>query len=309
MRLPTQDRYNAAVRDFNSELLERGLELESLDDECLDWCLGEKVVDLYEAAEGTSVGLAQACLLVSAIQKTRPHFKFRVGFKACDVWRVKVPAVQATTLPWELVVAMAALAASAYGELGIATVLLVAFRSLLRASEALSLRRSDVFDCSNHFVFRLGVAKRGMEQKAVLTDPLAMQYLRAYLVRAKISLGVGDDVKLFDITYSRLQRWMQKLAALLGAEGRFTTHGLRRGGATDLLAHGTPIPTIAILGRWLSDRSLREYLRLGELSLLRQRQMGSADLQSRVALLNRGAASALQVLADNQGCGAETARA
>ena len=51
---------------------------------------------------------------------------------------------------------------------------------------------------------------------------------------------------------------------------------------------GTPLPTIAILGRWQSERSMREYLRLCELALIRIRQQVDPKLAIRHASLARG---------------------
>ena len=289
-----------AVADFSSELQERGVQLEALQDETVDWILGEKVVDFYDAAGGTAMGLAKASLLVAAVSRLRPHFRFKVGFKALDVWRQRAPAVQALTLPRELVAAMASLAVSGFGETGIGACLMMCFFGLLRASEALTLRCKDLFDCGDHFVIRLGVAKRGLEQKAVISDRLAVQFLRSHLDwHGKALSGTSEDLVL-DVSYSRLQRWMGKLAGLIGVPGHFTSHGLRRGGATQLYASGTPVATIALLGRWLSERSLREYLRLGELSLLRLAQRADPLVHARIRLLDIGAASAFQVLSEAQ---------
>ena len=44
----------------------------------------------------------------------------------------------------------------------------------------------------------------------------------------------------------------------------WTSHGLRRGGATHLLLNGWSIENIMQFGRWLSPRSCREYLRKAE---------------------------------------------
>eukprot|EP00959_Pyramimonas_sp_CCMP1952_P440387 9220337-Pyramimonas_sp.AAC.1 len=74
------------------------------------------------------------------------------------------------------------------------------------------------------------------------------------------------------VSCPRLQRWLQKAANALGfGTVHWTSHGLRRGGATELLSRGVPLADIMLFGRWLSERSAREYLRRGEVSLTRLR--------------------------------------
>eukprot|EP00974_Lingulodinium_polyedra_P069368 6717226-Lingulodinium_polyedra.AAC.1 len=53
------------------------------------------------------------------------------------------------------------------------------------------------------------------------------------------------------------------------AELHVTTHSLRRGGATHLLMLGADLGSIMLRGRWASERSAREYLRRGQLAVLR----------------------------------------
>ena len=72
------------------------------------------------------------------------------------------------------------------------------------------------------------------------------------------------------ISYNRLQRWFQKAAQALGfGSVRWTSHSLRWGGATELYRQNMPFKDLQQFGRWLSDRSTREYIRRGEVSLTR----------------------------------------
>jgi hypothetical protein len=57
----------------------------------------------------------------------------------------------------------------------------------------------------------------------------------------------------------------------------WTSHSLRRGGATELLRLGVSLPDIMLHGRWLSARSAREYLRRGDVAMLRFNEMISSE--------------------------------
>ncbi len=75
----------------------------------------------------------------------------------------------------------------------------------------------------------------------------------------------------FPISYTKVSYWITKGMATLGIPGHWTSHGLRRGGASELLRLGVALNEIAMHGRWLSERSMREYLRRGEVAVLRLR--------------------------------------
>ena len=81
-----------------------------------------------------------------------------------------------------------------------------------------------------------------------------------------------------------MQLWLQRAMALLGLAGPWTTHGLRRGCASELLARGMDLRDVMLFGRWLSERSCREYLRKGELSLVKMAADASSFTRQRVAL-------------------------
>eukprot|EP00959_Pyramimonas_sp_CCMP1952_P091797 1921673-Pyramimonas_sp.AAC.1 len=57
----------------------------------------------------------------------------------------------------------------------------------------------------------------------------------------------GDRV--CPVSYPRFQRWLQKAADALGFGAvHWTSHGLRRGGATGLLARGAPLADSILFG-------------------------------------------------------------
>jgi len=262
----TTNRYAAALRDFSSELEEMGTGVYELTEEELDWFLAERVVDLFEESGGLE-GLGAASTLLAAFAKANPRHHYRTAWKALDVWRTRRPPLQAPALPAVLAFAIANWLVMA-GECSCAAAVLLCFTGLLRASETLSLDGNTFIRTASGFVALLGRTKRGAEQKVLFEEPSTVAWLEHYILRYPVE--PGD--KICPVSYPRLQRWLQKAADALGFGAvHWTSHGLRRGGATELLSRGVPLSDIMLFGRWLSDRSAREYLRRGEVSLTRLR--------------------------------------
>jgi hypothetical protein len=55
------------------------------------------------------------------------------------------------------------------------------------------------------------------------------------------------------------------------------SHTMRRSGATALLMRGLDFPSIALYGRWASLSACKEYLKVGEVGVLRLRNTLTAD--------------------------------
>lgn len=264
-----KEKYEEAVEDFSRELSVRGICLGDVPSEELDWLLAEKIVELFEEGDETTMNLAKGGLLVAAMSKMRPHEKFRVAWKTLDVWRQRAPPAQAPVIAPEMAFAAAVLCLTHYEQPEVATAIVICFCGLMRMSEALQLTNKDVLDCGHAFVLVIGVAKRGMEQKVLLSHPSVLHFLRNY---GKVHSDHSPDAKYLPVSYNKVQRWLQRSLEQLGFPGRWTTHGLRRGGATELLRRQVPVPEIALMGRWQSEKSMREYLRKGEVAALRQRE-------------------------------------
>jgi hypothetical protein len=130
----------------------------------------------------------------------------------------------------------------------------------------------DFMFSAQELVFCLGIAKRGLEQKVVITNP-SIIYWAFKFIRYCQSQGREMEKKdrVFKLSYGKLSYWITKGMNAMGVPGHWTSHGLRRGGASELLRLRVPLSEIANHGRWLSERSLREYLRKGEIAVLRLR--------------------------------------
>ena len=61
-------------------------------------------------------------------------------------------------------------------------------------------------------------------------------------------------------------------------------HSLRRSGASELSRLGVPLPDLLLYGRWLSERSAREYIRRGEVAVLRIRNGEDGPVPTRARL-------------------------
>ena len=255
-----------AAEAFSNELLaERGVAWHALDAEEQDWTLADKVVELFEANDGAT-GYAAAATLVASLAKQDPSRRYRTSWRALEVWRGRRPARQAPAMPREL-----ALAAVSWlllgGRLAEATGVLLCFCALLRSSEALALVRESIQLQGNQALLLLGDTKRGQEQTVVVRNPAVVRWLGLALER----LARKPRERVVGVSYGTLQRWLRAATVALGQGGEWSTHSLRRGGATALLELGYPPDAIQAYGRWLSARSAREYLRLGQVGLLRFR--------------------------------------
>lgn len=259
-------KYLQALEMFQRELRGRGRELTEMTEEEVDYALADHLIDLHEAYNDAS-RLGHAGLLVAAVGKVLPRLRLKVSWKVLDAWRVRVPPRQAPTFPPELAFAIVTWFITA-DEPECACAVLLCYTALLRVSEALHLRWQDCYAGPREWAFVLGQTKSGMEQKVVVRHPRVLAWLREYRRRHG---GAKDDL-LCPVSYARFARQLQVAATALGFGAvRWTSHGLRRGAATQLLREGVPLKDVMLAGRWLSERSCREYLRRGEVCLTRLR--------------------------------------
>ena len=142
---------------------------------------------------------------------------------------------------------------------------LLCYVALLRASEAITLEHRD-FRVRDGWVAVLGRTKRGLEQAAKIMDPKVVQWLDIFMLQFHSTTPKG---RIAGVSYNRLTYWLRRAARHLGFGAlHWTSHGLRRGGASELCRRGANFKDIMLLGRWLGEHSAREYIRRGQVVLL-----------------------------------------
>ena len=198
---------------------------------------------------------------LSAVQKVNPRANFGTAWKVYDAWGLEQPPHQAPAAPPEFITAMIVVSLL-LNRPQLSLVMLLCFCGLLRVREAPQLQSSDVILLPDKFVLCLGLTKQGMEQKVVLTSPSVVAWVTEYMRRFPLGKQVQD---IFAISYPSVLRWVKKLSAIFGPNDLgLTTHSFRRSGASELAAQGMPLADILLYGRWLRERSAREYIRRGE---------------------------------------------
>lgn len=262
LQASSQQAYNQALEDFEVFCLGQGVMFSKLDEERQDWLLAEHVLDLREA---DPVRRQRAVVLVSALMKIAPGRRYRTAHKVLERWAGELPSRQAPACPDRLLYAMVVLL-QAWGEREAACVALLCFCGLLRVSECLRLTPRMIVAGHDYLLLLLGATKRGVEDRVLLSNPTVLNWVRSYLDWKSAT----DDEPIFRLGYWRFNRLLKDSAAALGfGVLALTSHSLRRGGATQLLRAGVGFADIAMFGRWASERSVREYLRQGEVAMTR----------------------------------------
>ena len=262
LRDTTKAKYNQALQVLNRELHRLKMNWDDLSVEQQDLFLAEWLVDGYE--EG--FGRTEYGFLLSALGKINPRAKFRTAWKVYEVWGSLQPPKQAMAAPPEMITAMM-VSAFALNRIELGMVMCLCFSGLLRVGEALHLRWRDVFFSSGVLTLCLGQTKTGLEQKVVINNSLVYAWMARYFALTPYR---QHDGLVFTLSYSSVLRWVKKLSVLMGnAETLMTTHSFRRSGASELSRRGLAIADICLFGRWSSDRSAREYIRKGEVAVLR----------------------------------------
>ena len=209
---------------------------------------------MLEAFEAGQTRSAMSCLL-AALQKVDPRLCLKTAWTVLDSRTVHTPPKQAPAIPPEAIMALASVGVRLGREVE-ATVFMICYSALLRAREALGLRRCDHIISTCTATILLGVAKRGLEQKVVLTNRAVVWWLVEYLRRRG---KWADSDLLFPVSFGRVLYQLRLLSNGLGIDAWcVTTHSFRRSGASELSRMGLALNDIRLYGRWLSGRSVRE---------------------------------------------------
>ena len=290
LKVCTQQRYAAALEVLATRLEElEGAAVDDVDEAWLDHWIADWMVENAElllAAGGLPLDADAGAQplprsffgsVLSAISKTRPRMVLKTSWRVYDAWSVRQPPRQAPAAPPELIVAVGVFLV-VLGQAAMGTLTIVCFAGLLRVGEGLGLLRRDVVIGDGLCVFLLGRTKRGLEQKVTVSSPSVVAWVRAYIDRHPM----GPYDKFLPVSYATYLRWLRAAASALGAGSLgISTHSLRRSGATELSRMGVPLPDLLLYGRWLSERSAREYIRRGEVAVLRIRNGEDGEILTR----------------------------
>ena len=271
----TIEKYTQALQDLNNELEEQNVVWAELTEEEQDYFLADMLLDAYES-DGSRVS---AGWLLSALQKVYPRLKLKVAWRVFDTWGLLQPSRQAPAAPPELLHAMFATALMLNRPV-LSGLLLVCYCGLLRVREGLGLRGRDLVLQTDGLTLCLGKTKRGMEQKVVLRNGAVISYMRSFFEHCGYP---ASDEFVFPISYGSVLRWVKRLSELLGAKSlQLTTHTLRRSGASELSRQGMPLADILLYGRRLSEKAAREYIRKGEVAIIRSRGLLQVEDWARI---------------------------
>ena len=148
----------------------------------------------------------------------------------------------------------------------------------MRISEMLSLTMGDVLLPDQHqmgqyVVILLRFGKRGAPDAThiVVGLPLVVRWITQY--KNTVCAGRKSDETFCSISYTTFRKWFRRASVALGFEGTFfTSHSMRRGGATEMARAGVPVLDTMQYGRWASYSSFRVYVAKGDVLLTRFRQ-------------------------------------
>ena len=259
----------------------RAVKWQSLSEPERDEVIAEYCLDCLEE------GMPRQSLvtLVAALHKICPRERYKIASAVLLSWSAQLPPKQAPAVPREFCGAMCVILLL-LGRVAEGTLLRLCFTALLRISEGLNLRWRDVMlpqAPDEPLVLLLGQTKRGRDQRVVVTDPLMIYWLLQFASR---SGGTLHD-RVFETSYGRVRRLLPIVSGHLGLQDvGFTTHSFRRGGASHLLERGTPIMNIAEYGRWAGEGSCKEYLRKGEVFVLRLKASLQPPVLKNIVLLD-----------------------
>jgi hypothetical protein len=261
LKTQTQAGYVGALTDLKSDLDELGLSWRSMREQDRDYTLVEIFLDRMENKDTPHASV----YTLAVLRKLNPGARFVAASAILSAWKANTPIRQAPACPEDLVFCLAILAAAAKQQ-GVAICFIACFFGLLRIGEAVALTIDTVLDTPNGIVLLLGRTKRGIDERVLIDAPEAVAAIRSY-----IQANAWDKGQAFlGISYGKFSYWLRKLSAALCITAfQLTSHSFRRGGASTLFHKGKSLVDIAAIGRWASERSMREYIRRGELFLLR----------------------------------------
>ena len=238
--------------------------------ELLDVLLAKYVLGTKEDYD-TAVSRQQCVDLVASALRRAGH-PCRLAQQALKAGSKETPPVQAEAMAAPLAFAMVTTLALVFNEPQAGALVLLAFSGCLRIGEALDLHTQNVIlprpgSGDHQGVLILRATKRNFDQRVVL------EYRRVVIALLQYHklFAPSDRSALFaQMTYSKFVRLFKKaLLVLRVPQGEWRTHRLRRGSATAMMEQRYSFEFVRLFGRWASENSCREYIRLGQSALTR----------------------------------------
>ena len=286
-RLPeaARSRYTRARLHFVCWLGKRGYTLSTLGDSEVDVLLARYCLAGMED-EDENFGRQHFVDLMAAL-KRRGRIFLPLSRKVLSEWALMTPARQAASVPREAAYAAAVLMSLLWQEHEAAIVTVLCFTGLLRFGEAAGLLDDGVHLATAgeenrplRAVLDLGDTKKGFEERVVLTNPAVIDWLIRFVRIRKVQ----PKGQFASISYYRFTRVFREAMRILGLIMiTWTSHGLRRGGATYLYECGVGFAAIRLFGRWATESSARLYIRSGANALLRLRRDVAAQQWFRIS--------------------------
>ena len=217
--------YLDALKSFRIECNAQGIQFQQLGPEEQDWILAEHILALHDRDPNLRT---KAVYLVAAITKINPTRRFKTAQRVLLRWGTEMPKREAPPMPKDLLLAIVVWL-HVHERPVVSTVILICFSGLLRVSEVLDLVRRNIVMCETAAILILDRTKRGQNEKVVLTNTSVIKWLRAYM----LNFPCENHERAFQVSYSTVGKWLSRAANSLGFKDlAFTTHSLRRGGAT-----------------------------------------------------------------------------
>lgn len=160
-----------------------------------------------------------------------------------------------------------------------ALAVLLAFESLLRIGEVVSLHVTDFADSKDDrlplgvrftdgFRFRLRSTKTGDNQWSRVRDPVVVRLLRDRVAKFSRRRQKDPKARLFSFDAAQLRKWFKQSLVRVGLGDTYVFHSLRHGRATELYLLETPLEDVLVEGRWASTKTARHYVQTGRALLI-----------------------------------------
>ena len=264
----TRARYDSALRQFYlfAKLYRRRVPDEP---SALDSLFSEYIEFLWE--EGESISAATDGL--SGLQDLKPSLRgcLALSWRLVKTWQKNEMPSRAAPLPEELLQALSG-AFALKGQSQMALAVQVAFYSLLRTGELLSLQASQVqiSPRQDFAVLNLGLTKTS--QRSGTDDSVTLRVGHVCRALAHWKQAVAPSAFLIPFSsYLFRKHFQEGLERLKLGQWGFRPYSLRRGGATMYFQKNPSFDAVRQLGRWSSDRTARIYLNdaMASLALMR----------------------------------------